>query len=67
MKKTLKRIVIAILAVATVASTAFVFAGCGEKSDEEKAKDAVNSMMDQLKDLANYGLKATKGDLGAEL
>ena len=38
MKKTLKRIVIA---------------GCGEKSDEEKAKDAVNSMMDQLKDLAN--------------
>ncbi len=53
MKKTLKRIVIAILAVATVASTAFVFAGCGEKSEEEKAKDAVNSMMDQLKDLAN--------------
>ena len=53
MKKTLKRIVIAILAVATVASTAFVFAGCGEKSDVEKAKDAVNSMMDQLKDLAN--------------
>lgn len=53
MKKTVKRIVIAILAVATVASTAFVFAGCGEKSDEEKAMDALNSFADQLKDLGN--------------
>ncbi len=60
MKKTLKRIVIAILAVATVASTAFVFAGCGEKSDEEKAKDAVNSMMDQFKGSRRLGFKRNK-------
>ncbi len=52
-KATAKRIITGILAVTAIASSAFLFAGCGEKSDEEKAKDAVNSMMDQLKDLAN--------------
>ena len=41
-KTTVKRIITTILAVATVGSTAALFAGCGEKSPEEKAKDALN-------------------------
>lgn len=51
MKKSIKRAITIILAIATVASTAALFAGCGEKSDEEKAKDALNSWADAIKDL----------------
>ena len=50
MKKSIKRAIAIILAIVTVAATATLFAGCGEKSDEEKAKDALNSIADQLKD-----------------
>jgi len=50
MKKSIKRTIAIILAIVTIAATAAVFAGCGEKSDEEKAKDAINSWADQLKD-----------------
>lgn len=41
-KTTVKRIITGILAVTTIASSALLFAGCGEKSPEEKAKDALN-------------------------
>ncbi len=41
-KATAKRIITGILAVTAIASSAFLFAGCGEKSPEEKAKDALN-------------------------
>lgn len=44
MKKSLKRVITTILAVATVGSTAVLFAGCGEKSDEEKVMDALNDL-----------------------
>ena len=51
MKKSIKRTITIILAIATVAATAALFAGCGEKSDEEKAMDAINSWADSIKDL----------------
>ena len=43
-KTTAKRITTAILAVSTIASSALLFAGCGEKSAEEKAVDTLNSL-----------------------
>lgn len=48
-KTTVKRIITTILAVATVGSTAALFAGCGEKSPEEKAKDAISDMYNKYK------------------
>ena len=53
MKKTIKRIITAILAVSTVASTAVLFAGCGEKSEEEKAKDAIKNAYNSYKNAAD--------------
>ncbi|MEE0674776.1 MAG: hypothetical protein UCN61_02755 [Ruminococcus sp.] len=44
MKKTIKRIIATILAVATIGSAAVLFTGCC-KSDEEKAKDAINDLV----------------------
>ena len=59
MKKSLKRIITTILAVATVGSTAVLFTGCGEKSDEEKVKDALNDFaagaMDDLSAMNDLG------------
>ena len=59
MKKSLKRIITTILAVATVGSTAVLFAGCGEKSDEEKVKDALNDFaagaMNDLSEMNDLG------------
>ena len=52
-KTTVKRIITTILAVATVGSTAALFAGCGEKSPEEKAKDAISDMYNKYKNAAD--------------
>lgn len=43
MKKTIKWIITGILAVSTIATSAFLLAGCGEKSAEDKIRDAYNS------------------------
>ena len=48
-KTTVKRIITGILAVTTIASSALLFAGCGEKSPEEKAKDAISDMYNSYK------------------
>lgn len=67
MKKSLKRIVTTILAVATVGSTAVLFTGCGEKSDEEKVKDALNDFaagamndLSAMNDLGELSLPETE-------
>ena len=59
-KTTVKRIITTILAVATVGSTAALFAGCGAKSPEEKAKDALNDFASEAMNDLNALSSKTK-------
>lgn len=42
------------------------FVGCGEKTNEEKAKDAIDNAADKAKDAADKTADAAKDLLGGE-
>ena len=60
-KTTAKRIITGILAVSTIASSALLFAGCGEKSDEEKVVDALSELA------GDYNSKLSKAQSSKEV
>lgn len=66
MKKSIKRVITIILAIATVAATAALFAGCGEKSDEEKIMDAFNDLANDAKNDLNDGAKNKQSSVEKE-